>query len=176
MSYQVTGEQFREERTSAARVQRADVYKRLLTASASVVTEQAAVSARCRPTLTAIPTFLTGGLFPVVYSTPNTRCANAYGAAFRSAEERYRRAAADVFVYGSDHAYAAERALAELIVPDIRGVGTPPVSSKRTAARLVKDGRWTREKAADFERAYIVFQRVMCRELSAQPRAGCSGS
>jgi hypothetical protein len=106
-------------------------------------------------------------------TVPNKRCTSKFGGPLRSAQDKFRRAAADVFVYGSDRAYSAERRLARLVAPEL-GVGAVRVRRTRAGRYGSNTERWTKAKAAAFDRAYVAFERVMCGELSAQPRRGCS--
>jgi hypothetical protein len=193
VSYRITRDQLGEQRSTAARVQRAAVYKRLLATSANARSERAALNARCKPIRLALVsrrgtvrlwttrsnssvrlrTRKTGALLftrhgKLIWAAQDTHCISKFGTPLRSAQDKYRRAAADVFVYGSDRAYTAERRLAELIAPDL-GVG-----AVRAQIGIMGTEHWTKAKDAAFDRAYVAFERVMCRELSAQPRRGCS--
>jgi hypothetical protein len=66
-----------------------------------------------------------------------------------------------VYVYGSQAAVEAMRAVASELPPSLTGlrVRRPEVSVVR---------------AADFNEAYRRFQDVMCAEVSAEPRLACA--
>jgi hypothetical protein len=78
-----------------------------------------------------------------------------------SARTAYQAALNSVFVYGSDRANRAAGKISALV-----------------PSRFLKSGRLSGFRPAEvdsevYARAYLGFQRVMCREVSADPRAGC---
>jgi hypothetical protein len=128
-------DQIREERFAEVRSRRADAYPRLLDAATRMARTQLIVfrrGSRCRPN-------------PCLSEVRR----------LEPSSESYARAANEVFVYGSDEAFNAERRIAQQLWP---------------AADVSTQGL---DQAA-FDRAYVAFQRVMCRELSADPRPGCA--
>jgi hypothetical protein len=176
VTYKTTHEQIYEQRATVARDQRASIYRRLLASATIVRTEKDALSIRCHIASEKVFDELYG---PTAFSSPHPRFARQISCLFASArrlgaaDDRYRRAASDVFVYGSDAAYTAERGLAKVILPKAPIVlGNSPVTtlSRGNEADL---SIGTPVEPERFEHAFIAFQRVMCRELSAQPRHGC---
>jgi xanthosine utilization system XapX-like protein len=82
-------------------------------------------------------------------------------AAFEDARHAYQGAINDLYVYGSDVAWAAHTSVA---------VALPP------ALGVVEGRSIERVDRAEFTSAYRDFQKAFCREATAEPREGCFGS
>lgn len=148
VTYITTRDQADETRSAEARTRRADAYTELLAASGVL---RRAEEAPC-PRNDDDPSQNING--------EDFACAIDKGHKITAAEAQYRRDAVDVFVYGSDPAVEAEGGLAAILLT------TDPLTP---GAVLVRP----RATPAEYEGAYAAFERVMCREVSADPRAGC---
>jgi hypothetical protein len=147
VTYLTTRETIEEQRSTEARVKRESAYNELMAASERLRAAVDGLASQCDLALTR---------GEVTAGVEGLLCSILYGKAADSAESAYIGAANRVFVYGSNEAYTWERKLAATIL-NRRSLGRAAVVDETA-----------------YDQAREAFQFVMCRELSPEPRSGCS--
>lgn len=98
-----------------------------------------------------------------LYAKPAPNDVNAALTVFMSTRSKFQKHVNEVYVYGSDDAWAAHQTIAKALPPALGGP-----TGKHFNASQVSD-------EATFSAAYNGFLSVRCREVAAQARSGCAG-